>query len=107
MDNENDTVTAHVITDAPARQRQAACASRHPVSQERDRSVGPRARRQRVALVDLLDRVLGTGVVIIGDVTLSLADVDMVTISVRALISTASSGLAPRGAAQFLREIDS
>ena len=45
-------------------------------------------RHQRVALVDLLDRVLARGVVVVGDVTLSIADVDLVTISLRALVSS-------------------
>lgn len=47
--------------------------------------------RQPIALVDLLDRVLAGGVVLAGEVTLSLADVDMVTISVRALVASVSA----------------
>ncbi|MDT0328304.1 gas vesicle protein [Nocardiopsis lambiniae] len=43
---------------------------------------------REVALVDLLDRVLGAGVVITGDLTVSIADVDLVRISLRALISS-------------------
>ncbi|MBH0118161.1 gas vesicle protein GvpJ [Rhodococcus sp. NPDC003382] len=43
---------------------------------------------RRIALVDLLDRVLAGGVVIVGDVVLSVADVDMVRISLRTLISS-------------------
>lgn len=43
---------------------------------------------REVALVDLLDRVLGTGVVITGDLTISIAGVDLVRISLRALVST-------------------
>ncbi|WP_431965980.1 gas vesicle protein [Nocardia sp. bgisy134] len=46
---------------------------------------------RRVALVDLLDRVLAGGVVITGDIKLSIADVDMVQISLRALISSVSA----------------
>lgn len=46
---------------------------------------------RRIALVDLLDRVLGGGVVITGEVTLSLADVDMVRISLRTLIASVSA----------------
>lgn len=46
---------------------------------------------RRLALVDLLDRVLAGGVVIAGEVTLSLAGVDMVRISLRALISSAGA----------------
>ncbi|MGE3256362.1 gas vesicle protein [Pseudonocardia sp.] len=41
-----------------------------------------------VALVDLLDRLLAGGVVLTGDVTLSLAGVDLVHVSLRALISS-------------------
>jgi hypothetical protein len=43
---------------------------------------------ERASLVDLLDRVLATGIVLSGDVTISLAGVDLVTIRLRALIST-------------------
>lgn len=57
----------------------------------------PQLRHQPVALVDLLDRVLAGGVVIAGEVTLSIADIDMVTISVRALVSSVST-LAAQGA---------
>lgn len=46
---------------------------------------------RRIALVDLLDRVLAGGVVITGDITLSIADVDLVQVSLRALISSIST----------------
>ena len=46
---------------------------------------------RRIALVDLLDRVLAGGVVITGEVVLSIADVDMVVISLRTLVSSVSS----------------
>jgi hypothetical protein len=51
----------------------------------------PAIRGERVALVDLLDRVLAGGVVIAGDVTLSIADVDLVTVSLRALVTSVST----------------
>ena len=51
----------------------------------------PAIREERVALIDLLDRVLAGGVVIAGDVTLSIADVDLVTISLRALVTSVST----------------
>jgi hypothetical protein len=38
--------------------------------------------------VDLLDRLLGTGVVLSGDVVISLAGVDLVEVRLRALIRT-------------------
>jgi Gas vesicle protein len=59
----------------------AASAPGHPAA----------VRNQRIALVDLLDRVLARGVVAVGDVTLSIADVDLVTISLRALVSSATA----------------
>jgi Gas vesicle protein len=51
----------------------------------------PEGPTQRIALVDLLDRVLAGGVVITGEITLSMADVDLVTISLRALLASVSS----------------
>lgn len=47
--------------------------------------------QERVALVDLLDRLLAGGVVLAGDVTISIADVDLVRISLRALITSIRS----------------
>ncbi|SCE74880.1 Gas vesicle protein [Micromonospora viridifaciens] len=48
-----------------------------------------------VALVDLLDRVLATGVVITGDITIAIADVDLVRISLRALVASVGALAAP------------
>ena len=45
-------------------------------------------RQREVALVDLVDRLLAGGVVIGGDLTLSIADVDLVYVSLRALITS-------------------
>ncbi|MFD8416470.1 gas vesicle protein [Streptomyces sp. NPDC059650] len=50
---------------------------------------------RQVALVDLLDRLLAGGVVITGDIVLSIADIDLVRISLRALISSVSTADAP------------
>lgn len=50
--------------------------------------VGP---GERIALVDLLDRVLAGGVVVTGDITLSIADVDLVTVSLRALVTSVTT----------------
>ena len=41
-----------------------------------------------VALVDLLDRLLSHGVVLTGDLTLAIADVDLVRVSLRALVTS-------------------
>jgi hypothetical protein len=42
----------------------------------------------QIALVDLLDRLLGTGVVLAGDVVISLAGVDLVQVRLHALITS-------------------
>jgi hypothetical protein len=67
--------------------------------------------RQR-ALVDLLDRVLAGGVVITGEVTLCtrtlcIADIDLVRISLRALINSVRPGMAaaPRAVDADAREL--
>jgi hypothetical protein len=45
-------------------------------------------RSSDVALVDLVDRLLDTGVVLTGDITLSVAGVDLVYIGLRAMIAS-------------------
>ena len=59
---------------------------------------------REVALVDLVDRLLGGGVVIAGDITLAVADVDLVYVQLRALISSVATAqdkglLPPMGSA--------
>jgi hypothetical protein len=53
-----------------------------------------------VALIDLVDRLLAGGVVIAGDITLAVADVDLVYVQLRALISSVATaqekGVLPR-----------
>lgn len=46
------------------------------------------AREKQVTLLDLLDRILYRGVVIYGDITLSVADVDLVYLSLRVLLTS-------------------
>ncbi|WP_329217500.1 gas vesicle protein [Streptomyces sp. NBC_01485] len=55
------------------------------------RRTAPALDSRRIALVDLLDRVLAGGVVITGEVTLCIADVDLVRISLRALVASVRS----------------
>jgi hypothetical protein len=43
---------------------------------------------REIALVDLLDRLLVDGVVLDGRLTLAIADIDLVHISLRALITS-------------------
>ena len=44
-----------------------------------------------IALVELVDRVLNKGVVLAGDITLSVADVDLIYVSLRALLASAGT----------------
>jgi hypothetical protein len=46
------------------------------------------ALQQEVTLLELLDRVLDKGVVLTGDITLSVADVDLVYVGLRVLLSS-------------------
>ncbi|WP_051845175.1 gas vesicle protein [Streptomyces globisporus] len=64
-----------------------------------DRNAPALAGRQ-VALVDLLDRLLAGGVVITGDIVLSIADIDLVRISLRALISSVTESVGDFGASR-------
>ena len=73
-----DRAVAAVPLRSPDRVR--AGMSRSVVIAERD-----------VALVDLVDRLLGGGVVIAGDITLSVADVDLVYVGLRALVSSVAT----------------
>jgi hypothetical protein len=52
---------------------------------------GPASRD--IALIDLLDRLLAGGVVLDGDITLAAADIDLVHVGLRALISSVSTEL--------------
>ena len=47
--------------------------------------------QQDVALIDLVDRLLGGGVVIAGDITLAVADVDLVYVKLRALVASVAT----------------
>ena len=48
-------------------------------------------RQQDIALIDLLDRLLDGGVVLAGDITLAVADIDLVYVGLRALISSVAA----------------
>ena len=44
--------------------------------------------QEQVTLLELVDRVLNKGVVLSGDITLSVADVDLVYVGLRVLLSS-------------------
>ena len=50
-----------------------------------------RALQHEVALVELVDRVLNRGVVLSGDIMLSVADVDLVYVGLRVLLSSVAT----------------
>ena len=53
--------------------------------------IGAPSHSRDVALIDLLDRLLAGGVVLTGDITLAVADIDLVQVALRALISSVST----------------
>src|SRR5207302_654048 len=59
---------------------------------------GAAAVSREVTLVELLDRLLGKGVVVWGDVTLAVADIDLVQLELRTLLASSDSArsLGPR-----------
>jgi hypothetical protein len=59
--------------------------------QHQPQSSGASPDNRHIALVDLLDRLLAGGVVAMGDIELSIADVPLVRISLRAVIASVST----------------
>ncbi|MFF1400659.1 gas vesicle protein [Streptomyces sp. NPDC058287] len=57
-----------------------------PFSDDGSHEPGERLSGPPVALIDLLDRLLTGGAVLTGDIVLSIADVDLVHINLRAVI---------------------
>jgi len=56
------------------------------------RALGPsRLATSEVTLVELVDRLVDKGVVLHGDITLAVADIDLIYVGLRALISSVSS----------------
>jgi hypothetical protein len=49
------------------------------------------AARHEVTLLELVDRVLNKGVVLSGDITLSVADVDLVYVGLRVLLASVAT----------------
>ena len=50
-----------------------------------------RSLQHEVTLLELVDRVLNKGVVLSGDITLSVADVDLVYVELRVLLSSVAT----------------
>lgn len=69
-------------TRADYERRREASRERHAASRRQA------SRRRDIALVDLIDRLLDGGVVIHGDITLAVADVDLLYVGLRALVAS-------------------
>jgi hypothetical protein len=93
-----DTKRAAAL-DRLDRQREASAARRSPnqeswrarrdASYERQHTGVSRAVRDRdISLLDLIDRLLDGGVVIHGDITLAVADVDLLYVGLRAMVAS-------------------
>jgi hypothetical protein len=54
-------------------------------------SIGDAAASRQITLVELVDRLLGKGVVISGDITHAVADIDLVRVELRALVASVDS----------------
>ena len=65
---------------------------------------------ERMSLCEVLDRVLNTGVVVVGEVVISVADIDLIYLNLQLLLTsveTARGGrltLIPRAQAESLQE---
>ena len=59
-----------------------------PVHYDDAGAAGDDALEREVTLLEILDRVLDKGVVLSGDITLSVADVDLVYVGLRVLLSS-------------------
>ena len=57
----------------------------------RDGPINRSSLQAQATLLELLDRVLDKGVVLTGDITLSVADVDLVYVGLRVLLSSVES----------------
>jgi uncharacterized protein YoxC len=55
---------------------------------------------QQVTLCEALDRILNKGAVIVADITISVADIDLVYLSVQALVASVETGRRLRGMAR-------
>jgi Gas vesicle protein len=99
MSQPRRTASAAGRAEASARRREAAARrrdqnlaasrARREAAWRRQEPRRERARQARqIALVDLVDRLLDGGVVIHGDITLAVADVDLLYVGLRALVSS-------------------
>ena len=66
--------------------------------------------RERISLCEVLDRVLNTGVVVVGEVVISVADVDLIYLGLQLTLTSVETAnglgldLSPRVQAESLQE---
>ncbi len=53
--------------------------------------------RQRVSLCEALDRILNKGAVVVADVTISVANIDLIYLSLQALVTSVETGRRLKG----------
>jgi len=53
----------------------------------------PHTDQEQIALSEMLDRILNKGAVIMGEATVSVADVDLIYLSLRVLVSSIDTAL--------------
>jgi len=68
----------------------STCEGGDALEEERtgDFDIPPLLEDQRISLCETLDRVLNTGVVVHGDITISVANIDLIYIGLRALLTS-------------------
>ena len=90
MSDEREQVQRRREAAARRRDRdREAWRERNEAAKERQHRGVSRALRDRdISLLDLVDRLLDGGVVIHGEITLAVADVDLVYVGLRALIAS-------------------
>ena len=61
---------------------------------------------KQVTLLDLLDRILDKGVILGGDITISVADVDLIYVGLKVLLSSVDTVERMRTAAQTPAQVE-
>ena len=54
-------------------------------------------KEQQVSLCEALDRILNKGAVVVADVTISVANIDLIYLSLQALVASVETGQLLRG----------
>jgi hypothetical protein len=67
-------------------------------------AIQKREENQQVSLCEALDRILNKGAVIVADVTISVADIDLVYLSLQALLASVETGRRIRGFSNYNNE---